>query len=1281
VPLRTVATFTLVVLFAVVPMTSCGGSATPPPPLPVSTITSVTVSPASANLFVKATQQFAASIQGTGSFNPTVTWYVNNVQGGNATVGTITASGLYTAPSAVPNSANVTIKAESVQDPTKTGPVSVTINPEKVQISISPSSPSVQLGTPLQFSATVTGTANTAVFWSVNNFAGGQSGVGLIDQNGLYTAPANLPANTIKVSATSQEDTTKTAATIVTILATGGGITVTVSPQNPSVVFDGSQSIQFTATVTGSSDTSVNWSVDPNFAAIGQISSSGLFTPSAFNCANVPGSGAIRAVSIANAGAQGVSTVNLVPPTPSITALSPQPADAQAILQVWGNFAQGATFTGLYSGPNGTTIPGAITTTLQNAISGPVPLGASSGSFSVKQSCVSVETGLRYPDQQSNALPFQRLPRLRVRANRQILSTGESTQMYAAFMGDQTPRAITWTALSGTVTASGVFTAGASNWDKVTGCITATQQCDFFVFSIVPARTEPAVPVVSTGGTLQLSQIPNGVAPDWTIEAGGGILSSTGLYTAPTTLQDSGAILFTTGSTTNSISVVGNFPGMVNRIIDYPDISLNATGQTTLPRTIAVDGNRAYVLSDNLPAISAGGHYRWIDAYDASDLAHPLWTGAVEGFDSDFGGGFIEPMELFASGGFLWHVTAPSINGNPTALPEVAFFDASSGQPALKQFYTTPELCADTFYQGLYAGIPCSFTPTGQSLWQSPLTVLIFDGRSGTLVPFQVALMLPNPETPASIIAMAITTSRIFLFFSQQRTDGSQAYFLSTYDFTASPPVLLQTISAQPAPLNVPGQRVAEIYGNMLFAGAGIYDISGGLPVLLGQIQTLLPSDMSGSLALVGPYPDDKYRLVDFTSPANPKQLGTLFNGDSFQGPGRFVGNHPYIAGSGVQVFDVSAPTGGPIPGAILYGAGSISFAAIDDLLVNSSVLYAAENTDLGNFVTSFDLGSTPAKKIGSFVLADSEIPLAFASTGNFLFVGTSNDLLVFDVTNPSSPVIAASLPQPASALALVGSLLYAGTPDNHLVVINVINPGSPVIGSSQSLVGYPVTMQAKGNLLFIAADTAGLLTYSIANPVAPVLLSQFQPSSAVDGVAVDGTLALLAASDGGFVITNIANPVTPVLEGQFSMDQLSCFADLSFGGTPALLSISLDGGIAYLGSVNMSGSVFGFDYRQPRYPRLVSATHYGVGVNEAVLALAFSGANTFVAGVMSVDGSNLDDSVFIADVTQPRNFMRQMCLPPPFVANTGTIVSQAKKNSSGPSAWNFKAKGRTRPH
>lgn len=87
-----------------------------------------------------------------------------------------------------------------------------------VSVSISPASTSVSVGSTEQFTANVTGTADTAVTWNVNGVAGGNSSAGIITSSGLYSAPSTVPPNTaVQVSAVSQADSSKSAAASVTI--------------------------------------------------------------------------------------------------------------------------------------------------------------------------------------------------------------------------------------------------------------------------------------------------------------------------------------------------------------------------------------------------------------------------------------------------------------------------------------------------------------------------------------------------------------------------------------------------------------------------------------------------------------------------------------------------------------------------------------------------------------------------------------------------------------------------------------------------------------------------------------------------------------------------------------------------------------------------------------------------------------------------------------------------------------------------------------------------------
>lgn len=81
----------------------------------------ITVIPAMASVQTGQTQQFNAQV--TGSTNTAVTWTVDE----GSTHGSISTTGLYTAPSMVPSPPRATIRATSVADPSKSSTAVVTI--------------------------------------------------------------------------------------------------------------------------------------------------------------------------------------------------------------------------------------------------------------------------------------------------------------------------------------------------------------------------------------------------------------------------------------------------------------------------------------------------------------------------------------------------------------------------------------------------------------------------------------------------------------------------------------------------------------------------------------------------------------------------------------------------------------------------------------------------------------------------------------------------------------------------------------------------------------------------------------------------------------------------------------------------------------------------------------------------------------------------------------------------------------------------------------------------
>ncbi len=152
-----------------------------------------------------------------GVSNAGVTWSVDGTNGGDATAGTVTTAGLYTAP-AQPGSHTIT--ATSVIDATLSASAAITVN----GLTIAPTSATVLPSATLQFTAMAQG-STSSVNWSVDGATGGSAQVGTITQSGLYTAPFATGAHVIAASLTSNP--TVVAKSAITVINSSPGAVLT----------------------------------------------------------------------------------------------------------------------------------------------------------------------------------------------------------------------------------------------------------------------------------------------------------------------------------------------------------------------------------------------------------------------------------------------------------------------------------------------------------------------------------------------------------------------------------------------------------------------------------------------------------------------------------------------------------------------------------------------------------------------------------------------------------------------------------------------------------------------------------------------------------------------------------------------------------------------------------------------------------------------------------------------------------------------------------------------
>jgi hypothetical protein len=255
---------------------ACGGDSTPRKTEAVPTIT---VWPQSAelahSLSTPSTLQFSATVQNAA--NKSVTWLVEGIQGGDSSVGTISETGLYTAPR-YGTPATVTVKGVLATDTRYGAAATVKLTcAEKLTLN-APEGNSVRVNGRLPVSSAAEMSCyvgEPTVVWTVNGTPSGTVESGFLTPAGVpgqmwYFPPDTAPASPVTLTAILEQNTETTSSLSIAV-APSAGNTFTVSPREASLDFGVEQPFR---AYFGSDEVAASWLVNgsPNAdARIGWI--------------------------------------------------------------------------------------------------------------------------------------------------------------------------------------------------------------------------------------------------------------------------------------------------------------------------------------------------------------------------------------------------------------------------------------------------------------------------------------------------------------------------------------------------------------------------------------------------------------------------------------------------------------------------------------------------------------------------------------------------------------------------------------------------------------------------------------------------------------------------------------------------------------------------------------------------------------------------------------------------------------------------------------------------
>ncbi len=219
----------------------------------------VTISPENTTIRVGSAQSFSALINGTVSNE--VRWSVSGAGCVSVACGTISTDGVYVAPIKVPSPPTILVRAVSMKDPRKSASsTAVILTAVAAFLTVNPVTASVQTAGMQPLTANFEGTSDKAVVWSVKGAGCADSACGIISSSllsGVYLAPLVAPNPPIvTVTATSISNPALSSSASIKVVPV---IAVNVTPAVSSVAVGATQ--QFSASVSGTSNTKVTWSI------------------------------------------------------------------------------------------------------------------------------------------------------------------------------------------------------------------------------------------------------------------------------------------------------------------------------------------------------------------------------------------------------------------------------------------------------------------------------------------------------------------------------------------------------------------------------------------------------------------------------------------------------------------------------------------------------------------------------------------------------------------------------------------------------------------------------------------------------------------------------------------------------------------------------------------------------------------------------------------------------------------------------------------------------------
>jgi len=303
---------------------------------------------------------------------------------------------------------------------------------------------------------------------------------------------------------------------------------------------------------------------------------------------------------------------------------------------------------------------------------------------------------------------------------------------------------------------------------------------------------------------------------------------------------------------------------------------------------------------------------------------------------------------------------------------------------------------------------------------------------------------------------------------------------------------------------------------------------------------------VSGNYAYIAD--NSTMKIIDITNPSSPVEIGNYTNAYLFEDI--FIsGNYAFVVyrnvvglKTGFEVIDVSLPSAptsvsiaefeSPTDIMNIHVVGNYAYLSVSCSYVTNTS--SGQKTYL--YVMNI-LDISKPTKVGSVSYSmGSPYPNNLFAVDNQIYMSTSQGLLVFDASNPTSPQLAGSYETSYGYdVEVKGNYAYLAGGIAGIIILNISNPACPSMAGKYNTDGLVKDIYLEGKYLY-AADTEGLLILDVNNPTIPVLVTCYDEYGEVEDVFVSGNHVFFSTLiPSKLRILDNSDPTNPLEVGEYT--------------------------------------------------------------------------------------------------------------------------------------------------